>query len=183
MGCSHAPPPRALVALETRGKGPRWGAGSAHALPPRARGDGHAAGRFVVIDPYERIVLTWGWENVDLGVPPGSSTVEVTFAADRGGTLVRLTHAGLPPEAFTPHAEGWNHYLDRLAVRAAGGDPGPDPALVAPSFAFPPDTLGFLDELRSNNAKTWFEANRARYEAAYVEAVAEAVNSPALPRW
>lgn len=134
------------------------------------RGDGYAAGRFVVLDPYERIVMTWGWENDDLGVPPGSSTVEVTFAADRGGTLVRLTHAGLPPEALTPHAEGWSHYLDRLAVRAAGGDPGPDPALVARPFAFPPETLGFLDELRSNNAKAWFEANRARYQAAYVEA-------------
>jgi hypothetical protein len=24
------------------------------------------------------------------------------------------------------HRDGWNHYLDRLAVRAAGGDPGPD---------------------------------------------------------
>jgi uncharacterized protein (TIGR02453 family) len=134
------------------------------------RGDGYAAGEFVVVDPYERIVLTWGWENEDLGVPPGSSTVEVTFAAERGGTLVHLTHAGLPPTAVAPHAEGWNHYLDRLAVRAAGGDPGPDPALVAPSFAFPPDTLGFLAELRSNNAKAWFEARRKRYQAAYVDA-------------
>ena len=134
------------------------------------RGDGDATGRFIVVDPYERIVLTWGWENAALGVPPGTSTVEVTFAAERGGTLVRLTHAGLPPTALDPHEQGWNHYLDRLAVRAAGGDPGPDPALVTTSFAFPPDTLGFLDELRSNNAKAWFEANRARYQAAYVDA-------------
>lgn len=34
------------------------------------RGDGYAAGEFVVVDPYERIVLTWGWENEDLGIPP-----------------------------------------------------------------------------------------------------------------
>ncbi len=134
------------------------------------RGDGYATGQFVVVDPYERIVLTWGWENETLGVPPGSSTVEVTFSADRGGTLVRLTHAGLPPTAVDPHAEGWNHYLDRLAVRAGGGDPGPDPTLVTPAFAFPSDTLGFLDELRSNNAKAWFDANRQRYQAAYVDA-------------
>jgi hypothetical protein len=26
------------------------------------------------------------------------------------------------------HRDGWEHYLDRLAVRAAGGDPGPDGA-------------------------------------------------------
>lgn len=134
------------------------------------RGDGYAAGEFVLIDPCERIVLTWGWENKALGVPPGSSTVEVTFAADRGGTLVRLTHVGLPPDALAPHREGWNHYLDRLAVRAAGRDPGPDPALVAPPFAFPPDTLEFLTELRADNTKAWFEANRKRYQSAYVDA-------------
>jgi uncharacterized protein (TIGR02453 family) len=134
------------------------------------RGDGYATGRFVVIDSCERIVLTWGWENEALGVPPGSSTVEVTFEAERGGTRVRLTHAGLPPMALGPHSEGWNHYLDRLALRAAGGDPGPDPTLVTPSFAFPPDTLAFLDELRRDNTKAWFEANRARYQNAYVDA-------------
>jgi uncharacterized protein (TIGR02453 family) len=37
-------------------------------------------------------------------------------------------------------------------------------------FAFPPDTLDFLAELRANNDKTWFDANRGRYQAAYVEA-------------
>ena len=134
------------------------------------RGDGYATGQFVVIDPCDRVVLTWGWENEALGVPPGSSTVEVTFEPQRGGTVVRLTHTGLPPIALDPHSEGWSHYLDRLAVRAAGGDPGPDPTLVTPSFAFPSDTLAFLDELRHDNTKVWFEAHRARYQGAYVEA-------------
>jgi uncharacterized protein (TIGR02453 family) len=134
------------------------------------RGDGYAAGEFVIVDPCERIVLTWGWENEALGVPPGSSTVEVTFEPDGGGTLVRLRHSGLPRTALDPHSEGWGHYLDRLTVRAAGGDPGPDPTLVTTSFAFPPDTLAFLDELRRDNSKVWFEANRARYQAAYVDA-------------
>jgi uncharacterized protein (TIGR02453 family) len=134
------------------------------------RGDGYATGEFVLIDPGERIVLTWGWENEALEVPPGSSIVELTFAAERGGTLVRLRHAGLPPEALAPHREGWTHYVGRLAVRAAGDDPGPDPTLVAPSFAFPPDTLDFLAELRGANDKAWFDANRTRYQAAYVDA-------------
>jgi hypothetical protein len=40
---------------------------------------------------------------------------------------VRLTHSGLPPEAVPPHELGWAHYVGRLAVVAAGGDPGPDP--------------------------------------------------------
>jgi uncharacterized protein (TIGR02453 family) len=41
---------------------------------------------------------------------------------------------------------------------------------VTPSFAFPPDTLAFLDELRRDNTNAWFEANRARYQRSYVDA-------------
>lgn len=134
------------------------------------RGDGYAIGEFVVVDPCERIVLTWGWEDETLGVPPGTSTVEITFEPERGGTRVRLTHAGLPPIALDPHGEGWSHYLERLAIRASGGDPGPDPTLVSPAFAFPPDTLAFLDELRRDNTKARFDTNRARYQTVYVDA-------------
>jgi hypothetical protein len=58
---------------------------------------------------------------------PGSSTVEVLLAADGDGTHVRLIHSGLPSaESATKHGHGWRHYLDRLAVTAVGGDPGPD---------------------------------------------------------
>jgi uncharacterized protein (TIGR02453 family) len=41
---------------------------------------------------------------------------------------------------------------------------------LAPPFAFPADTLAFLDELGRHNTKAWFEANRGRYQIAYVEA-------------
>lgn len=41
---------------------------------------------------------------------------------------VRLVHRGLPDDAVSDHGGGWAHYLDRLAVRAAGGDPGPEVA-------------------------------------------------------
>jgi uncharacterized protein YndB with AHSA1/START domain len=97
------------------------------------RGDGWASGRFLEVDPYERIVFTWGWEDPDSPVPPGSSTVEVTLAADGpAGTRVTLVHTGLPLPAVVPHSAGWNHYLDRLSTRAAGGDPGVDSAVVTP---------------------------------------------------
>jgi len=43
-----------------------------------------------------------------------------------GKTLVRIVHKGLPEEAVDAHTQGWMHYLTRLAVRASGGDPGPD---------------------------------------------------------
>jgi hypothetical protein len=40
---------------------------------------------------------------------------------------VRLTHSGLPnEEERAGHEKGWNHYLGRLKIAAAGGDPGPD---------------------------------------------------------
>ena len=29
------------------------------------------------------------------------------------------------------HGQGWQLYLDRLEIAAAGGDPGPDPNLQA----------------------------------------------------
>jgi hypothetical protein len=61
-------------------------------------------------------------------VPPGSSTVEIELVEAHGGTLVRLTHRDLPPEARTDHRRGWQHYLGRLAIVATGGDPGPDRA-------------------------------------------------------
>jgi uncharacterized protein YndB with AHSA1/START domain len=71
-------------------------------------------------------VWTWGWEGND-GVPPGSSTVEVTLTPDGDATVVRLRHSGLPTgDSATSHGSGWEHYTARLAVAAAGGDPGPD---------------------------------------------------------
>ena len=58
---------------------------------------------------------------------PGSSTVEVTLQADGDGTIVRLRHDRLPTDVSRElHALGWQHYLDRLAIAALGGDPGPD---------------------------------------------------------
>jgi len=86
-----------------------------------------ASGRYLEIKRPSRVVMTWGWEGDDALTPPGSSTVEITLTPERGGTLVRLTHRGLPSEeSATKHGHGWQHYLERLSVAAAGGDPGPD---------------------------------------------------------
>lgn len=83
-------------------------------------------GEIVVVEAPARVVWTFGWAGSDV-VPPGSSQVEFTLQPDARGTLVRLRHSGLPDEQRPFHAEGWTHYLGRLAVAAAGGDPGPDP--------------------------------------------------------
>jgi uncharacterized protein YndB with AHSA1/START domain len=95
---------------------------------------GHtASGEFVELDEPRRLVYTWGWEAGEDGpnpVPPGSSTVEIELASDGAGTVLNFTHRDLPStEAADSHSKGWDHYLERLAVAAAGGDPGPDPWL------------------------------------------------------
>jgi uncharacterized protein YndB with AHSA1/START domain len=84
-----------------------------------------AAGEIVELDEPRRLVLTFGWEG-DEAVPPGSSRVEITLEPDGDETVVRLLHDGLPDGAAERHGDGWDHYLSRLAVVAAGGDAGPD---------------------------------------------------------
>jgi uncharacterized protein YndB with AHSA1/START domain len=88
-----------------------------------------ARGTYVAVEPPRRVVFTWGWESDKSPVPPGSSTVEVTLEPDGDGTLVRLVHRDLPEPSRAPHGGGWAHYLARLALASAGGDPGRDPWL------------------------------------------------------
>jgi uncharacterized protein YndB with AHSA1/START domain len=93
-------------------------------------GSGVAEGRFVELDPFERIVFTWGWASSPLStLPPGSTVVTVQLRSDGDGTLVTLTHDSLPEGERDVHEAGWSLYLGRLATVAEGGDPGPDPSL------------------------------------------------------
>lgn len=104
---------------------------------------GHAAaGTFVEVEPGRRVVFSWGWE---LGGDPlpGESTVTVTLTPVDGGTEVQLVHEGLTEEQAARHAEGWNHFLDRLVTAARDGDAGPD------EWSAVPDQI---DELASAEA-------------------------------
>jgi len=86
-----------------------------------------SAGEFVELVPMEKIVFTFGWEQDDNPIRPGSTTVEITLHREGDKTRLRLVHQGLPDaDAVEQHRHGWGHYLDRLSVRAAGGDPGAD---------------------------------------------------------
>lgn len=86
-----------------------------------------ASGEYVVVEPPGRVVFTWGWNSEDSVTKAGTSTVEVLLSADGDGTRVRLIHSDLASAgSAAKHGHGWRHYLDRLAVAAAGGDPGHD---------------------------------------------------------
>lgn len=112
----------------------RW-MGSGATLDPRPGGifsvnmmDHHSFdGEYLAVEPNTRILISWGYGNFPEPnpLPPGSSTVEVEFVPDGEATIVRLSHR-LPAELADFHTMGWEHYLDRLAIVAAGGDPGPD---------------------------------------------------------
>ena len=92
---------------------------------------GHtASGSIVDVDPGKRVVFSWGWEDGDPA--PGASTVTVTLTPVTGGTEVLLVHDGLNDEQAARHAEGWNHYLDRLVAAGQRGDAGPDEWAAAP---------------------------------------------------
>ena len=89
-------------------------------------GSATARGAFREVVPVHRLAYSFGWEGNE-EVLPGSSLIEIDLLEQDGGTLVRMTHSGLPTEAHRDsHAKGWAHYLGRLTKAAAGQDPGPD---------------------------------------------------------
>jgi uncharacterized protein YndB with AHSA1/START domain len=86
-----------------------------------------ARGSFREVVPVHRLAYSFGWDGSEI-VPPGSSLVEIDLMEQPNGTLLRLTHTGLPnAEQCAGHAEGWAHYFGRLAEVGAGRDPGRDP--------------------------------------------------------
>lgn len=88
-----------------------------------------AVGEFVEVVPDRKVVFTFGWDEPDHPIPARSTEVEITLTPDGDKTRVRLVHRGLPDDAVGDHSRGWDHYLDRLAVAASGGDAGPDVAM------------------------------------------------------
>ena len=90
------------------------------------RGD-VAQGEYLEIDPPRRIVFTWRWETDDPAMRAGSSVIEVTLWPEGDETLLRFVQRGVPEQRRHHSSAGWAHYLERLALAAAGQDPGPDP--------------------------------------------------------
>jgi uncharacterized protein YndB with AHSA1/START domain len=91
-------------------------------------------GMFVEVDRPNKLVVSWGQLGNDL-LPPGASRVTFELIAERHGTLLRLKHDRLPEPEARKHAVGWPHFLARLGVVAAGGEPGRDPFADAPPIS------------------------------------------------
>ncbi len=86
-----------------------------------------ARGEYVKVEPPHFVSFTWGWESGGPVPAPGESLVEVSLRPDGSGTIVELRHTQLPSEeSASAHGDGWDHFLGRLSIAAAGGDPGPD---------------------------------------------------------
>ncbi|MBV8925375.1 MAG: SRPBCC domain-containing protein [Bradyrhizobium sp.] len=101
--------------------------GGLYLLKGVGRSDRTARGAFREVVPVHRLAYSFGWDG-DEEVPPGSSLIEIDLLDRDGGTLLCMTHSGLPTEtSCANHNTGWAHYLGRLCLAAAGHDPGPDP--------------------------------------------------------
>ena len=84
-------------------------------------------GEFLEVDPPRRVVFTWGWSR-DPVVAPGNTRVVVTLAQKARGLAYCSRHDDLPDDTQRAHHRGgWEMYLNRLGLRAAGTDPGHDP--------------------------------------------------------
>src|SRR5512142_991586 len=133
---THIPaPPAAVFALLTDpGKILRWMGTEAQVEPQpgglylvNVTGARFARGSWRGGGPGRRVAYSCGWDGSE-EVPPGSSLVEIDLIEQPNGTLLRLTHTGLPnAEQCASHADGWAHYFGRLAEVAVGRDLGPDP--------------------------------------------------------
>lgn len=82
-------------------------------------------GEYLHVDYPSRVVVSWGFAGSE-DLPAGASTVEFRLTRISSGTQVDLTHSDLPDTEVPGHAQGWAHFLPRLAVAGAGGDAEPD---------------------------------------------------------
>ena len=61
-------------------------------------GSATARGTFREVVPVHRLAYSFGWEGNE-EVSPGSGLIEIDLIEQDGGTLLRMTHSGLPSAA------------------------------------------------------------------------------------
>ena len=72
----------------------------------------YVAGTYREIDPPDRLVYTWQWQNKE-GAPETIVTVE--FRAHATGTELVLIHDLPDTDARDRHEDGWSRCLDKFA--------------------------------------------------------------------
>ena len=80
------------------------------------------SGRYVELEPFTRLVFTFGWEGNPMGeaLAPGSTIVEVTLTPVGRDTELMLRHSEVPAAFSDEHAKGWALFVgERLADVAA----------------------------------------------------------------
>lgn len=89
------------------------------------------SGAYVTLEPFSRLVFTFGWEGNPMGeaLAPGSTEVEVILAPMNGGTEVLLVHHEVPAVHADEHTRGWALYVgERLSVAVSGSHPLSSPS-------------------------------------------------------
>ena len=95
-------------------------------------------GQMIELEPYSRLVMSWGWETLADGMSqPGGSRVEITLAAEPGGTRLRLVHSNFTAMEHDSMEAGWEDLLAVMARRAEGSE-----ALAAAPALTDADELG-----------------------------------------
>ena len=94
---------------------PDWNArvgGSFNVLMTDGKASVPHTGEFLVLERPRLLVMTW----ISEFTGNEASRVTLEFQRDGEGTLLRLTHEGLPPgETTQQHKEGWAEILRKLA--------------------------------------------------------------------
>lgn len=70
-----------------------------------------ASGAVVAMEPHDRIVFTFGYEDDSKPIPPGGSTVTITLEDHPFGTLLHLDHAFDDEATRDMHVPGWRYQL------------------------------------------------------------------------
>lgn len=78
-----------------------------------------ASGQLIEAKPKEKVTFTYGYES-GARLAPGSTRLTFELREHPNGTVVSLSHDGLPSEEEARnHLMGWRYYLGMLAVAAA----------------------------------------------------------------
>ncbi len=80
------------------------------------------SGTYLTLEPFTRVVFTFGWEGNPMGdaLAPRSTHVEVTLTPVDGDTDLVLVHREVPAVHADEHAKGWALFVgERLPTAAA----------------------------------------------------------------